>query len=1731
MKKLMSILLALCLLTSAAPAVLAAPDAAPENLPVGEFLVTDSADEIFFEEAPELEEEPQEALDAKTQHRLEEAAARAELAALEKPVDDDSIDLLASNSVTVTVNFPQAASENGTFRIHLYVPGKTDENGFVTEHPYSYTSKNVAVTKGNKSVSATFSVPNGKYLPAVYSMVDTGSYLRQYLYFNADGSVASNEYTASAIQISGDKKISITLPKAERTISGTVRFTKALSEDTDFEVRAYSTNGNIYRTYQGEKGDTSFDFSIPIVADSCRLRIYNNTNGNGGYYDIYGGISEEYDYRAYISTFEKSAQLTIDGDSLFTEYEGGEEIPYTEVNLTVKLPEALTQPKDYAILFFDADNGSLFDYNFYYLQKDATKIEASYWLEANQSYYIGYMDVTDWNSFYWEDDYALMRFQSKDSGITSLKENAKTYEVGEETLSVTIDDTSNYKLTGTLKLSRAKSTNCTEFVFAEFENGERFGARLVFYTGETSVDYEIYVPQTQNGTFDHWAADADGQCDLLVNEDSRIDGKSYTVKNKLALDPITIPVPDPNVTGTLSLPNGMKAPKGGLAFEFAINYNYAGHYYMAEGQSSVDFAFVASLNENDANDLSITTLNAPSNLQDSVSFYFEEDASLTDLDVTLLETVTVSGVITVPNTAKELGTTFRLYTNYNSDNGVSYNNNIYVSVPAGETTAAYRTKAPKNVELSFRVQVYMDATGQLLAGTQYLQPNGTFSNNYKDVTFAEDTEANITLKQGQTISGTISLASGLASTRYSGTVYASPEQGGTNYNASFNFTGTSGTYSLAVPTDYTGGWKVYIDVYNGDSSALLDTQLYYTKTGVTFNRSDAASVIAPATGIDFVIPRARTISGSVILPDAFNGFEIWGNVYAYDNENRSFSDYINTSDSMDYSLRIPTDYTGTYTLAVRLNADEDIPGLITRTYLYLTEDGSLSSNKSDAKEFTVGDDGLTQDLEVPVGKSLSVTLNAPATFSGAYEGYLYLYDLTNYSESAYKNFEFNGTSTTVSLPVPTDGNYTLRLYLYSGPGVNPYTNYYYNNGTWVTDDSNAAALDLSASSISVTLPKAKIISGKLVSAQGDAIYMPEDNASFTLYNSNGSSVSSRSTIDAEGNFVLTIADDLSGNYQLRCSTHSGDTNIVSNRYYYKSDATGSVTQSGSDATYYFTIGDGDVSGLKIYVDTGYVMTGTVKLGNGVTLSGFDDHLGSVDITAKNTETSKYYSTSVSLTSGDSSWSYSIVVPKENATFDLSSAVYLNNDTTSNLYTETIEHGTVQISGSTTLPEITLDAGKHTVNVTITSPIANYLSGYLYLMVDSGEDDPQYSTYISVNGNSSGAYTLTTSPNETATTYRLAYYLYNGNGIVCNKYVYVAADGTLTTDESNAGVFTFGTSNKHSFTFMEQPPYVSGKIYLPEDLDDDDFYLYLNAYSSSTITVEKDAILKDEQGRAYVPYALYNANVNEYTTFRLQYSLGSYDGTTLYFNTSYLKADGTCTPTYSEAYTFSVPSSGMLTLDFTLATWNDGAEENILQSVHGARTSGDTVTYTYTYTYPGAQQLAVTFHPRTDTTLNINGMTYYSYSLSRYTKYFDVSQTNGTLTISMDVGSYSSYGFGITKIVPSGSSSEVAVPTVASVYAAHGSEESIVLNDLRDGETVWVSMAAPATTESQSIIAAIYDGSGKMLDVIVDTLTFSDGCGALALDFENVEDAASLQILFVDSNWAPQMAGMTLGSNS
>lgn len=938
-------------------------------------------------------------------------------------------------------------------------------------------------------------------------------------------------------------------------------------------------------------------------------------------------------------------------------------------------------------------------------------------------------------------------------------------------------------------------------------------------------------------------------------------------------------------------------------------------------------------------------------------------------------------------------------------------------------------------------------------------------------------------------------------------------------------------YELCAPLS-GGSVEVYAEL-----DRLPDGLYYYVQDAFSASELGAANL---------VMLESVTISGTVSVPESCRDGAATVQISAADEDyfyNNYFYVLIPAGEiSATYSFQMPK---GVALNRVYARVQGDTLGVLSNRNLYLQEDGSLGTTYPSLS--LVLEEDLVVNFPISRAAYLTGTVSlAPGMSAGYYEGTLRVKNIsTNRSYNQY--IEFTGTSTEYKISLPAEAaQYQVSLYMYNGAGTILYKYYYYSENGMTTDSSAATPVSVSAEggTLDLTIPKAKLISGRFVASDGDSItWNSENNQYFYLIpKAGGSNVSCPASVDAQGNWTMTVDPALTGDYYLRAYVSSdSQSNIVNADYYY---STGSEVVTSQTKASAITIGTGDISNLNLLVNTGWVLSGSILYAAGGYLSLGDYDSLSLSLSARGAASGSSFGSCRLTASGGT---YRIVVPKTADTYTIrANSPSLQSGMSTNLYFGNQTLSDISVSGNTSGLNFTIPVTDTVITGTIYRPdgISDYISINVQLRTlnSSGYTPNYYNSYAYMyEEDDSVTFCIPIDPSETSETYQLEYYI-NGtvDGVISGGYthtVYLCEDGTLTTDQNQAGRLSLATDQDISFTLLTAEPFARGRVYCPEGLTDD-VWVYVDytvvgqlstADHSDTGTyvwVGPNCGQLDSEGNRYSTYSLFGTEVSAGDTYWLSYTVEDANGqASVDTNTHYLNSLGELTSSVSEDALFTVPASGSNTVDFTLLLWEDGAEDFLFQSAHGITLSDGELTYTYTYPSE-AESLTVTFSPRTDVSLTINGKTYYASNLL-VNPTIEVSGNKLEITFTAPSNAQKYFGFAVESITANGST--LTSPGAAAVYTVSGSSDAAVLSDLKEGQPVRVTLVGTdtITTETSFVTGVLYDKDGKMLDVVQVPVDSDGETDTAALAFDACSDAVTLKILLIDSNGAPLMKNLTL----
>lgn len=1058
---------------------------------------------------------------------------------------------------------------------------------------------------------------------------------------------------------------------------------------------------------------------------------------------------------------------------------------------------------------------------------------------------------------------------------------------------------------------------------------------------------------------------------------------------------------------------------------------------------------------------------------------------------------------------------------------------VLASFPDGEVYAARVIYAYGQASASYIIYVPQSQQGktfQLSTG----RATGGFGNEVDESTVIADgsytlsgsLQTDLTLPaQTITISGTLSLPAGMTAPEDGLVISLGIYEDYRNFEyATYYLPAGASSLHYALCAPVSGSTVVFAEL-SGKSVEGMARQ-----AGGTFSQ-------AQLTAADMTFPETIAVSGTLSVPENCRDGVALVRLYFSGTLNGSRT-YTNLDlavpagkVSVPYSFTLPK---GMLLTQGQLNVEADTLGILDTSYRYLQNDLKSFSSQYANLSATLSSD-LDLDIQLTQGVFLSGTLSlAEGLSAGTYSGNIRLETVSG-GASQSEHFDFTGTSCDYAFSLSEDAvgqEYYLSVNVYEGEGVLPYKNYYYVSGGAPTTDRNKATpitLAEGENVVNLTIPKAKTISGSLVADDGGTItWDPEEYLSIYLQ-SDSSSKSFEATMDAQGNWSAAVDDEFTGEFKLRMYiSKGGHTNIISGNYYYKED--GPSTTNEDEATL-VTVGTGDVTGLKLYVATGWLLSGSIKLPEGGYIT---DGTVNVPMSVKNPN-SKYFH--VTATVGPEGGSWSVVVPKVEGTHKITLNEVYSPGVSSNIYwgeEQTLED--ITVTGDTDGLDFTLVKAGTVITGTAYRPegVEGNLNLNLCALVKRSDYYTwSYNTNASIDYNSnSGNFSIAIPTSETATEYQLYYTIYSGEGIVTQKSIYLCADGSLTTDSSLAGTFALANPPAHEFTLLTALPFAAGKVRCPEGLEQTTtFVVYPQIVSElSTLEFPQGAVevmvgpgngQQDEDGW-FSTYSLNDPSFTVGTSYRLIcYSNDTHTpaDTSWY----YVNQDGTLTKDMSSADIYTVADGTVNTVNFTPMLWNSGSEDYLLQSEHGISSIAEPITYTYTF--PGATSLDVTFSDRTDVDLTVNGETWHCQSQAGQTMTVD----GDTLTVVMpalDFGSTYRFGFAVEKVTPAGIG-DVVQTGAAAVYTPSGSSEKAIMDSVKAGEPVRISLVSQDDPYYQySLTGAIYDADGMLLDIVQVPVIFDGGTCTASLDFEQYGQAVTLKIFLMDKRLSPEMENLT-----
>ncbi len=792
----------------------------------------------------------------------------------------------------------------------------------------------------------------------------------------------------------------------------------------------------------------------------------------------------------------------------------------------------------------------------------------------------------------------------------------------------------------------------------------------------------------------------------------------------------------------------------------------------------------------------------------------------------------------------------------------------------------------------------------------------------------------------------------------------------------------------------------------------------------------------------------------------------------------------------------------------------------------------------------VNADFYTKDRTVSGNASCNATADSGGSCSGADITVLKQHPITgtirlpNGIESAGVHMQINcrgedaSTSTNVGIREGGGTAAKYRIYVREGEeyrfGLNAGKStsenigegYLYTDSNWKqSKKGEPVSVDGAKSGVDFTLSRAVYVSGVFVAQDGGEV-IPDPEANYHMLFSTGSDniwTSSEISMGEGGTWSVRTPEGMTGELYMYFNSNAGyQGNIVAASYYYSSGPEALTNRENAEPV---TVAETGASDVRIVVKTGYRITGRVLLpeGGNITFNQNYSHT-SFPIYAKAQGEGENRRGQFVVKDGEMSFPYNIIVPRTRGEYTIeypSSAWSSYIGTTNVAFSAAVSaEKTVKVTDRDVVgPDITLQLIKATVTGTVSRPAD--ITGYLSCTVQVATEKDSYKGSVAIkDGEDSGDFTITVPDGDKSETYTV-YYTTGSSGLM--RTGYLTASG-VSQEQSESAKFSFSSDSlHHGFTLLVTPVAAQGRIYFPKDVTAK-FNVYINAANSSVSVTVEPSSCKSSGEYKYADYSIRNANVG--VNYKIYCSVSEYSGeySGLYTNRSfYIDENGELTSDYTKAKLFYYEGKAV-TQDFYLIKWDDGSENYLIQSEHGVKHEGDSVTYTYTYTYPGeCSTLTVHSVAHSDSTVSVKG------SQENYDRYLSggsaITVRGNSITVKYTRStSYSArYGFAIDSIIPDGVTRTDT--GVAALCSQTGSGLDAVLEAVNGGKALNAVAVGPEGVVA-NVAAAAYDAEGRMLAVKLAEAELSPNGAPLQMQFKKVSSAAEVKVFILGADSTP-----------
>ncbi|MBR5506773.1 MAG: hypothetical protein IKV88_01865 [Clostridia bacterium] len=625
-------------------------------------------------------------------------------------------------------------------------------------------------------------------------------------------------------------------------------------------------------------------------------------------------------------------------------------------------------------------------------------------------------------------------------------------------------------------------------------------------------------------------------------------------------------------------------------------------------------------------------------------------------------------------------------------------------------------------------------------------------------------------------------------------------------------------YSLQIAKDST--IRILEIVHQRDDIAI-DRSYYYSPAGTLVpSWTELRVFVDDDMEIDFKYPESVMITGTISLPDDafYSGGKVSYGIYCESVESGiQYSKHYSTEtpyEDNDFSISV-TEQDAEYIIYVYVDDIGD-SSILQYEWCYYVSDSAMTLSKEDATRVSADE---KVKLAFPVCDTISGTVNFSEGCkidSGSVDIVVYAFN-ANFKNYYYSWYEDINTTEPfdyrIDVPSGDDEKYIVYTYVTyddenTVTNIERYVDSYYTSDGMVKTEEEAEKIAPS-SDINLTISKYREITGKIIVPADYKYVNPLSEIDVVLADEDNYTYYYRGKVDENLNFAAYITDNYieNGDYTVYVIVEdSQQNNILKDKNYFYVDSNGNnKTVSVTDS--------GDITGVKVKVETGWSISGTVYVpDDAVRENAIIDVrvLGHLDY---------WYGGNVGeIGPDDNSIDYMIAVEKETASFPVWACaevyeydddlpysanisedyVYYASKTASTL--DLSKASNVVVNGNVSGIDIYLQTGAvFEVGINYPSFANGSLSGYVYLVDETGNEAGYRSFYIS-EYDSQARLNMVISKDYVGKNLYLCVECdsYNDDPIYRSK-VYINPDGSLAFGRNSATPFTIGLTNEVSYT--------------------------------------------------------------------------------------------------------------------------------------------------------------------------------------------------------------------------------------------------------------------------------------------------------------------------------------------